>query len=172
MLHDLRALLLGDKPTHDSRRLLIAWLRAGRTGLDKLRAGVPAHRDVGDKTGGGAAGESNDVGIPWSPRRPPVRVAVYYDLGRNDLAASRAVPPPLGALRRTGIKPGRLPTYPARDRSPRSPRCGMCFARPSSGSGRVLMGRGFSVVQRSAAPSTWVEIGGGLTTRVTATIRA
>lgn len=91
MLHDLRVLLLGDALSDGSRRQLIAWLRASRTGLDKLRAGVPPHWDVGDKTGSGAAGESNDVGILWPPRRPPVLVTAYYDLGRSDPATSRAV---------------------------------------------------------------------------------
>jgi beta-lactamase class A len=77
MLGNLQALLLGDALSAASRRQLAAWLRATRTGLDQLRAGAPAHWRVGDKTGSGAHGESNDVAIFWPPRRQPLLVAAF-----------------------------------------------------------------------------------------------
>ena len=93
MLADLRALLLGNALSVASRQQLIEWLRATRTGDHKLRAGVPGDWRVGDKTGSGAHGESNDVAIIWPPQRKPLLVAAYYaapaldDAGRNAVLA-------------------------------------------------------------------------------------
>lgn len=77
MLGSLRTLMLGDVLSAASRDRLAAWMRATRTGLDKLRAGVPADWRAADKTGSGANGESNDVAILWPPRRKPVLVTAY-----------------------------------------------------------------------------------------------
>ncbi|MBN8921794.1 MAG: class A beta-lactamase [Rhodanobacter sp. 68-29] len=77
MLGSLRTLMLGDALSAASRDRLAAWMRATRTGLDKLRAGVPGDWRAGDKTGSGANGESNDVAILWPPRRKPVLVTAY-----------------------------------------------------------------------------------------------
>jgi beta-lactamase class A len=78
MLDTLQRLLLGQALTAASRDLLSTWMRACSTGLDKLRAGVPADWKAGDKTGSGAHGESNDVAIFWPPRRQPILVTAYY----------------------------------------------------------------------------------------------
>ena len=77
MLATLQRLLLGDALTNISRARLIGWLRACTTGLDQLRAGVPADWQAGDKTGS-AHGQSNDVAIFWPPSRKPILVTVYY----------------------------------------------------------------------------------------------
>ncbi len=42
-----------------------------------IRAGVPAGWVVGDKTGTGAQGERNDVGIVLPPGRAPLVLAVF-----------------------------------------------------------------------------------------------
>jgi beta-lactamase class A len=39
---------------------------------------VPARWRVGDKTGTGARGVTNDVAIVWPPGRAPVLIAAYY----------------------------------------------------------------------------------------------
>jgi beta-lactamase class A len=70
--------LLGHVLTEASRARLIGWLRACTTGTDKLRAGIPADWQAGDKTGSGAHGESNDVAIFWPPHRKPILVTAYY----------------------------------------------------------------------------------------------
>lgn len=77
LVGDLRALLLGDALTPGSRARLEAWMVACRTGRTRLRAGVPATWTVGDKTGSGARGTTNDVAILRPPDRPPILVAVY-----------------------------------------------------------------------------------------------
>ncbi len=98
MLGDLRALLLGDALSAASRAQLAQWLRATRTGLDKLRAGLPADWQAGDKTGSGARGETNDVAILWPPRRKPLLVSAYYVNAATDGAQHGAVLAEVGRI--------------------------------------------------------------------------
>ncbi|MGE5812947.1 MAG: serine hydrolase, partial [Acidobacteriota bacterium] len=56
---------------------LIGWLAGNKTGGARRRAGVPAAWRVGDQTGTGNAGSTNDIGILWPPRRRPILVAAY-----------------------------------------------------------------------------------------------
>jgi beta-lactamase class A len=59
------------------RDLLTGWLRANITGDNRLRAGLPAGWTVGEKTGTGEYGTTNDVGLAWpSPRKDPIVIAV------------------------------------------------------------------------------------------------
>ncbi|OOG49056.1 class A beta-lactamase [Rhodanobacter sp. C01] len=98
MLADLRTLLLGDALSMASRRQLVEWLRATRTGVDKLRAGVPGDWQVGDKTGSGAHGESNDIAIIWPPQRKPLLVTAYYAAWPADSAGHDAVLAEVGRI--------------------------------------------------------------------------
>lgn len=77
MLDTIRTLLLGKRLAPESRALLVEWLLASTTGATKLRAGVPANWRVGDKTGMGDNGSTNDVAIAWAPDRRPVLVTAY-----------------------------------------------------------------------------------------------
>lgn len=77
MVSDWNQLLTGSVLTPGSRQQLAAWLVASRTGNAKLRAGLPADWRVGDKTGMGEHGTTNDVAVFWPPGRSPVIVAVY-----------------------------------------------------------------------------------------------
>lgn len=77
MTANLGALVLGTRLSGSSRDQLTAWLVANQTGGAKLRAGLPGHWRVGDKTGGGDFGTTNDVAVIWPPARPPVIVSVY-----------------------------------------------------------------------------------------------
>jgi len=56
---------------------LISWLLANRTGDARLRAGLPANWRVGEKTGTGGNGTTNDVGIFWPPGRNPIYLSAY-----------------------------------------------------------------------------------------------
>lgn len=47
------------------------------TGAARIRAGVPAGWEVGDKTGTGGYGSANDVGVIWPERRAPIVLSVY-----------------------------------------------------------------------------------------------
>lgn len=59
------------------RDLLLGWLRASTTGLDRLRAGLPETWNAGDKTGTGGNGAHNDVAIAFPPGRAPIVIASY-----------------------------------------------------------------------------------------------
>ncbi len=77
MLADLRRVLTGPVLQLPSRRRLLDWLAANKTGDDALRRGVPMGWRVGDKTGSGMHGSRNDVGILWPPAGKPILVAAY-----------------------------------------------------------------------------------------------
>lgn len=77
MVQSLETLLLGTALTAVSREQLIDWLVASRTGLKRIRAGLPADWKAGDKTGTGSNGAVNDVAIAWPPGRRPVLIAIY-----------------------------------------------------------------------------------------------
>jgi len=77
MLDDIRILALGDALSPSSRQQLITWLVANKTGGTRLRARLPKDWRVGDKTGIGEHGTTNDVGLLWPPNRDPVIVSVY-----------------------------------------------------------------------------------------------
>jgi beta-lactamase class A len=77
MAGTLSALLVGGALSRASREKLTAWMSASKTGLDRLRAGVPSGWRVGDKTGSGNNGTTNDVAILWPPHGKPLLVAAY-----------------------------------------------------------------------------------------------
>lgn len=77
MLADLHALVLGNALSASSRDQLTRWLLGNKTGDTRLRAGLPSGWRVGDKTGSGDRGTTNDVGIIWPPGRAPVLVSIY-----------------------------------------------------------------------------------------------
>jgi len=96
MAASLRRLALGDALPAGPRARLVAWLRGNTTGGARVRAGVPADWAVGDKTGTGDHGTTNDVAVIWPPGRPPITVAVYCTQAlrdarpRDDLVAAAA----------------------------------------------------------------------------------
>ncbi|OJY69832.1 MAG: hypothetical protein BGP16_08850 [Sphingobium sp. 66-54] len=85
MARSLQAILTGTVLAPASRARLIAWMIATRTGLKRLRGGLPADWRAGDKTGtaagdGSYAGKANDVAICWHPRRAePFIVTAFYE---------------------------------------------------------------------------------------------
>lgn len=78
MLDDMRRLLIGEGLSPASRKQLSDWLLANTTGGSRLRAGLPRDWRVGDKTGTGDNGASNDIAIVWPPGRAPLLVTAYY----------------------------------------------------------------------------------------------
>jgi beta-lactamase class A len=77
MLADLEKLALGAALSNASRDQLTAWLRANTTGETRIRAGLPAGWSVGDKTGSGDRGTTNDVAVIWPPHRKPAVVTAF-----------------------------------------------------------------------------------------------
>lgn len=79
MVGSVRAVTLGDGLGPAGRERLTGWLVANTTGDATIRAGAPRGWTVGDKTGTGAQGERNDVGILLPPGRAPLVLAVLTD---------------------------------------------------------------------------------------------
>src|ERR1700733_14762059 len=77
MAGDLKSVLLGDILSQPSRNQLTLWMEASITGLERLRAGLPADWRAADKTGANGQHTSNDIALLWPPGKPPVIVAVY-----------------------------------------------------------------------------------------------
>ena len=77
MAADLRALLLGDVLSGAARAQLTTWMQACVTGLDRLRAKLPASWRALDKTGTNGVHTSNDIGVFWPPGEPAVIVTAY-----------------------------------------------------------------------------------------------
>ncbi|HXQ08561.1 MAG TPA: serine hydrolase [Bradyrhizobium sp.] len=78
MASNFEALILGTAVlSAASREQLTAWLIANKTGETRLRAGFPKDWRVGDKTGVGERGTTNDVAVVRAPNRRPIIIAVY-----------------------------------------------------------------------------------------------
>ncbi|AXF22909.1 class A beta-lactamase [Burkholderia pyrrocinia] len=87
MAASLRVLTLGDALPAAQRAQLVTWLRGNKVGDKRIRAGVPAGWTVGDKTGTGDYGTTNDAGVMWPTSRAPIVLVVYYTQARADARA-------------------------------------------------------------------------------------
>lgn len=70
----------------DSRALLTQWLVDTKTGLKRLRAGLPPDWKAGDKTGtamDGKLGKYNDVAVAWPNDRGPIVIATYFNVSQT-----------------------------------------------------------------------------------------
>lgn len=77
MVQSLRRALESEDLSEDSRARLRGWMVASTTGSRRLRAGLPADWQIGDKTGTGMNGAVNNVAIGWPPDSKPLLIAVY-----------------------------------------------------------------------------------------------
>jgi beta-lactamase class A len=78
MAHTLQKVLIGDYLSSASKEQLKIWMFGNATGESKLRAGFEKFWVVGDKTGSGENGASNDVAIVFPRGYPPFIIAVFY----------------------------------------------------------------------------------------------
>lgn len=69
-------LTLGHALNRADAEQLTKWLLANTTGANRIRAGLPTAWRLGDKTGTGKYGTTNDVGIAFPPGRAPIVIAV------------------------------------------------------------------------------------------------
>ncbi|MGA9092032.1 MAG: serine hydrolase, partial [Bradyrhizobium sp.] len=78
MASNFKTLILDTKVlSAASREQLTAWLIANKTGDVRLRSGFARNWRIGDKTGAGERGTTNDVAIVWPPNGAPIIVAAY-----------------------------------------------------------------------------------------------
>ncbi|TDR77881.1 class A beta-lactamase [Paludibacterium purpuratum] len=96
MAESLRKLTLGDALQAPQREQLVNWMKGSTTGAASIRAGLPASWAVGDKTGSGAYGTTNDIAVIWPTGRAPLILVTYFTqkapkaLARRDVLASAA----------------------------------------------------------------------------------
>ena len=58
---------------------LVQWMVGNTTGATRIRAGVPTGWKVGDKTGTGEYGTTNDIGIIWSSEQSKsIILSIYF----------------------------------------------------------------------------------------------
>lgn len=69
-------LVLGTALDAQDRERLTHWLLGNTTSDEQFRLGLPKDWKVADKTGAGAYGTGNDVGIAWTPDGTPIVLAV------------------------------------------------------------------------------------------------
>ena len=77
-LANIREMAFSDRLTPDHDSLLTGWLLASPTGPNRIKAGAPEGWSVAHKTGTGANGAANDVGILTPLSGSPVIVAAYF----------------------------------------------------------------------------------------------
>ena len=70
--------------------MLLGWMFSSPTGVDRIKAGVPADWRVAHKTGTGGYGPTNDIGILYPPTGEPIIVAAYYHAA-SDAPVNEAV---------------------------------------------------------------------------------
>lgn len=91
MLASVREVVLGGALSSASRELLVRWLLGNTTGAHRLKAGIPETWRIGDKTGTGSQGATNDIGILYPPGRAPILVTAYYSGSKASQAEREAV---------------------------------------------------------------------------------
>jgi len=84
MAATLRKLALDDGLPPAQRTQFQEWLIGNTTGDERIRAGVPSGWKVGDKTGTGAYGSTNDIGVIWPAGRAPIVIAIYLRRNQKD----------------------------------------------------------------------------------------
>jgi len=81
-----------------SRALLIDWMITSRTGLDRVRKGLPKSWQTGNKTGTGQNGAVNDLVLSWPPERRPILIAVYMSESQLETAQLAAAHADIGQI--------------------------------------------------------------------------
>ena len=77
MLETLGKLAFGSVLSEGSRRQLVDWMVANKTGDARLRAGLPKDWRIGDKTGTSATGAVSDIAFAVPKGRRPILITVY-----------------------------------------------------------------------------------------------
>ena len=89
MARSVETLTLGSALSPKSRAQLNTWLIGCKTGDARLRGGLPKGWLVGDKTGSGDNGTSNDAAVIWPTGHAPLIITAYLTLSGAD-AGQRA----------------------------------------------------------------------------------
>ncbi|MDA0910574.1 MAG: class A beta-lactamase [Proteobacteria bacterium] len=91
MSQSLDKIVLGNVLPAMQRDLLIKWMQANTTGDKRIKAGVNKSWIVGDKTGTGDYGTTNDIGVIWPNKCKPLLISVFYTQDKQDAKAQDMV---------------------------------------------------------------------------------
>ncbi|MDY7577770.1 class A beta-lactamase [Herbaspirillum sp. RTI4] len=91
MATSCRQLVLGEVLAPAQRAQLQRWIRGNTTGAARIRSGVPSDWKVGDKTGSGDYGTTNDVGVIWPPAQAAIVLALYFTQHEKEAASRNEV---------------------------------------------------------------------------------
>lgn len=84
MAVSLQQLALESALNLPQQQLLQQWLKANTTGDKRIRAGVSQDWIVGDKTGTGDYGTTNDIAVIWPPHAKPIVLVIYFTQDKKD----------------------------------------------------------------------------------------
>jgi len=84
-------LVTGDALDGGDRRRLTDWLLRNTTSDERFRAGLPDSWDLADKTGTGAYGSANDVGVAFDPDGTPIVIAALTRRSEQDATVDPAL---------------------------------------------------------------------------------
>ncbi|AWH87471.1 class A beta-lactamase [Limnobaculum parvum] len=91
MAASLQKLTLGDALAAPQRAQLVEWLKGNTTGAASIRAGLPAEWVVGDKTGSGSYGTTNDIAVIWPKDKAPLILVTYFTQNDKEAESRREV---------------------------------------------------------------------------------
>ena len=77
-LANIREMAFGDRLTPPHDQMIQGWMTASPTGPNRIKAGAPQGWTVAHKTGTGANGTANDIGVAFPLSGAPVILATYF----------------------------------------------------------------------------------------------
>ncbi|ELP5691540.1 FONA family class A beta-lactamase [Enterobacter ludwigii] len=91
MAKSLQTLTLGKALGEPQRAQLVEWMKGNTTGGASIRAGLPATWVVGDKTGSGDYGTTNDIAVIWPANHAPLVLVTYFTQPQQNAEARKDV---------------------------------------------------------------------------------
>lgn len=91
MAKSLQNLTLGKALGEPQRAQLVEWMKGNTTGGASIRAGLPASWVVGDKTGSGDYGTTNDIAVIWPANHAPLVLVTYFTQPQQNAEARKDV---------------------------------------------------------------------------------
>jgi beta-lactamase class A len=98
MAATLRRLVLGDVLAPASRQRLTDWMVNCKTGANRLRAGLPRHWKIADKTGNNGKDAAGDIAVVWPKPDAPMVICAYTQGGAPTAAQLETVFTAIGRM--------------------------------------------------------------------------
>lgn len=91
MATTLQKLTLGDALATPQQQQLVEWLKGNTTGAASIKAGLPEGWTVGDKTGSGDYGTTNDIAVIWPPEKSPLILVIFFTQPLQDAQSRKDI---------------------------------------------------------------------------------